>query len=74
MRKTMEKEMRKSRIKVPTALKDKEQKLTRMLLIIFVCFLLSYGPGMIIKVVSLTLFLMNCYGGIILIRSKSIDL
>ena len=51
--------MRKSRIKVPTALKDKEQKLTRMLLIIFVCFLLSYGPGMIIKLVSLTIILMN---------------
>ena len=40
-----------------TFLKDKEQKLTRMLLIIFVCFLLSYGPGMIIKVVSSTLIL-----------------
>ena len=52
MRKSMEKEMRKSKIRVPTALRDREQKLTRMLLIIFVCFLLSYAPGMIIKLVS----------------------
>ena len=47
----MEIEMRKSKIRMPTALRDKEQKLTRMLLIIFICFLLSYGPGMVFKLV-----------------------
>ena len=54
MRRSMEEDLRKSRIRIPTALKEKEQKLTRMLLIIFACFLLSYGPGMLIKVVSKT--------------------
>ena len=62
--------MRKSRIKVPTALKDKEQKLTRMMLIIFVCFLLSYGPGMIIKLVSLTIILMNSNADVIFKHMK----
>ena len=52
MRRSMENDLRNSSIRIPTALKEREQKLTRMLLIIFACFLLSYGPGMLIKVVS----------------------
>ena len=49
----MEKEMRKSKLRMPTALRDKEHKLTKMLLIIFICFLLSYGPGMVCKLVRI---------------------
>ena len=49
----MEMELRKSKMKMPTFLKDKEQKLTKMLLIIFICFLLSYGPGMVFKLVRI---------------------
>ena len=55
MRRSMEKELRESRMKIPTGLKEKEQRITKMLLCIFICFLVSYGPGMIIKVVSIML-------------------
>ncbi len=45
--------MPKSKVRFPTALRDKEHKLTRILLIIFGCFIAYYGPGMVFKLVSI---------------------
>lgn len=53
MRRSMESVMRSSRTFIPKGLEKKEKKLTKMLLIIFACFLLSYGPGALIKIVSI---------------------
>ena len=49
----METQMRTSRTVIPKGLREKEQKLTQMLFIIFACFMLSYGPGSVIKIVSI---------------------
>ena len=39
---------------IPTSLKKKEKQLTKMLFIIFVCFMLTYLPAFVVKKVSLT--------------------
>ena len=37
---------------VPQSLKKKEKQLTKMLFIIFVCFILTYLPAFVVKKVS----------------------
>ena len=53
MRKALENEMQDAFRHVPDGLKANEQKLTKMLLLVFVCFLFSYGPGAMVKLVSI---------------------
>ena len=43
--------MKTSDMKMPKGLKQREQKLTKMMLFIFSCFLLTYMPGVIVKLV-----------------------
>ena len=48
MRKTLEA----STAKIPKGLRRREQKLTKMMFLIFGCFLVTYIPGLITKLVS----------------------
>ena len=53
MRKKMEEEMKRASTKVPKGLKEREQKLTKMMAFIFMCFLATYMPGVVVKVVKI---------------------
>ena len=53
VRKEMEAQLKTSDMKMPKGLKAREQKLTRMMLFIFSCFLLTYMPGVIVKLVRI---------------------
>lgn len=48
MRHQMEKQL-KSRASMPKGMKEREQRLTKMMLFIFGCFLLTYLPGTVVK-------------------------
>lgn len=50
-RRHMETQMQRSSTRVPRGLKEREQKLTKMMAFIFACFLATYMPGVIIKLV-----------------------
>lgn len=55
VREHMEAQLKRSSAALPKGLKDREQRLTKMMLFIFGCFLITYLPGAIVKLVSLIL-------------------
>jgi hypothetical protein len=48
----MEHEVRNSKVSLPKGLKEREQRLTKMMLIIFACFIITYMPSYFVKTVS----------------------
>ena len=48
----MELQMRNAKKKLPKGIRKSEQKLTKMMLLIFGVFMLSYLPGVGVKIVS----------------------
>ena len=53
IRKKMEYEIRDSAVSLPKGLKEREQRLTKMMLIIFTVFIITYMPSYFIKAVNL---------------------
>ena len=51
VREHMEAQLKRSSAALPKGLKDREQRLTKMMLFIFGCFLVTYLPGAIVKLV-----------------------
>lgn len=47
----MEFEIRNSNMALPKGLKEREQRLTKMMLIIFACFIMTYMPSYFVKTV-----------------------
>ena len=50
-RKHVESQMHRTSTRVPKGLKEREQRLTKMMALIFGCFLFTYMPGVVIKLV-----------------------
>jgi len=48
----MERQMQRSSSRTPQGLRKREQKLTKMMALIFGCFLVTYMPGAVIKLVN----------------------
>ena len=53
VRKQMEIQMRNTKTKLPKGIRKSEQKLTKMMVFIFGTFLLTYMPGVVVKMVRL---------------------
>ena len=51
VRKQMELQMRTTKTKLPKGIRKSEQKLTKMMVFIFGIFLVTYMPGVIVKMV-----------------------
>jgi len=52
IRKKMEYEIRNSAVSLPKGLKEREQRLTKMMLIIFTVFIITYMPSYFVKTVT----------------------
>ena len=50
----MELQMRSTKMKLPKGIRKSEQRLTRMMLFIFGVFFVTYMPGVVVKMVSIT--------------------